>query len=591
MKRWKGNQKMEEEIKAHAEVIGDIGVLLAFLKQMNLPELLDRHIKRHHLDQGLSWGWVISIWLVYIVSQGDHRKVVVEDWVAEKHETLELLTGLEIRKSDFTDDRLAIALRHLSGDECWNDIEQDLGRNLIRVYELPQETVRVDATTVSGYHQGGEGSLWQYGHSKDDPALRQIKLMMVALDPLALPIALAVVCGESADDPLYLPIIKRTLQCLGKRGLLIVGDCKMSALSTRAAIGQAGQYYLSPLSQVGDLPEQMGMWVKEGLANEAMLRKVVITDEEGTHQIARGYEVKRTCTYEGNSWEERVLVVQSFAHAAKERQSLEERLQKAEAALLALTPPIGRGKRQISKEADLQSRAEAVLKRYRVTGLLSYTYERQCKREEKLVGRGRGGPNREREIIEQVRYQVIGVHRRAEAITEQKALAGWRAYATNAPDKRLSLEQAVLEYRNEYRVERDFGRFKADRFVIAPMFVTREDQVVGLPRLLSLGVRLLTLIEYVARRTLQEQESMIAGLYLDSPRKTTKTPTAERLLRALIHIKLIIVSLQGRTVYQIEGFSHVHERILDIICLPVDLYTSLARTVIQAKKTASALSH
>ncbi len=582
---------MEEEIKAHAEVVGDIGVLLAFLKQMNLPELLDRHIKRHHLDQGLSWGWVISIWLVYIVSQGDHRKVRVEDWVAEKHDALELLTRLEIRKSDFTDDRLTIALRHLSQNECWSEIEQDLGQNLIRIYDLPQQTVRVDATTVSGYHQGGEGSLWQYGHSKDNPALRQIKMMMAALDPLGLPLILAVASGESADDPLYWPVIEQTLRCLPKRGLLMVGDCKMSALSTRAAIGQAGQYYLSPLSQVGDLPEQRVAWVKKGLANEAMLHEVVITDEEGPKRLARGYEVKRTCTYEGNSWEERVLVVQSFAHAAKERQSLEERLQRAAAALLALTPAIGRGKRQISKEADLQSRAEAVLKMYRVTGLLSYTYERQCKREEKLVGRGRGGPNREREIIEQVRYQITGVQRRAEAIAEQKALAGWRAYGTNAPDKRLSLEQAVLEYRNEYRVERDFGRFKADRLVIAPMFVTREDQVVGLPRLLSLGVRLLTLIEYVARRTLQEQESTIAGLYLDSPRKTTKTPTAERILRALTHIKLIIVYLQEITVYQVESFSHVHERILEILCLPADLYTSMAKTMIQVKETAHTFSH
>jgi transposase len=575
---------MEEEIKTHAEVVGDIGVLLGFVKQMNLPELLDRHIKRHYLEQGLSLGWVISIWLVYIVSQGDHRKVTVEDWVAEKHETLELLTGLEIRKSDFTDDRLTIALRHLSGDEWWNEIEQDLGRNLIRIYELPCETLRVDATTVSGHHQGGEGSLWQYGHSKDDPALRQIKLMMAALDPLALPIALAVVCGESADDPLYLPVIERSLQCLGKRGMLIVTDGKGGALATRAAIQQAGQYYLTPLAQVGDLPEQLSAWVKKGLANERMLRKVVITDEDGTHEIARGYEVKRTCTYEGYSWQERVLVAQSLAFATKQRKSLEERLDKAEADLLALTPPVGRGKRQISKEADLQSRAEAVLKKYRVTGLLTYTYERECKREEKWVGRGRGGPNREREIIEHVRYQVTGVHRQAEAIAEQKALAGWRAYATNAPQTRLTLEQGVLEYRNEYRIERDFGRFKADRLVIAPMYVRRSDQVVGLPRLLSLGIRLLTLIEYVARRTLQQQQSTIAGLYLDSPRKTTQTPTTERLLRSLIHIKLIIVYLQDRIVYQVEGFSPVQQRVLEVVGLSPDIYTSLAQTVVRVPK-------
>jgi len=582
-------QEMEEEIRAHAEVVGDIGVLLAFVKQMNLPELLDRHIKRHHLDQGLSWGWVICIWLVYIVSQGDHRKVRVEDWVAEKHDTLELLTGLEIRKSDFTDDRLTIALRHLSQNECWNEIEQDLGRNLIRIYDLPQETVRVDATTVSGYHQGGEGSLWQYGYSKDDPALRQIKMMMAALDPLGLPLILAVVCGESADDPLYLPVIESTLHCLPKQGQLVVGDCKMSALATRAAISRAGHAYLAPLSQVGDLPEQMSRWVKEGLAKEGTLRKVLIQDEDGTpRQIARGYEVKRSCRYEGESWEERVLVVQSKAFADKERHNLEERLQKAEAALLALTPPIGRGKRQITQEADVKSRAEAILKKYRVTGLLAYTYEQQYKREEKLVGRGRGGPNRERQMIEQVRYQITGVQRQSEAIEEEKAMAGWRLYCTNAPQTRLTFEQAVLEYRNEYRVERDFGRFKGDRLVIAPMFVTREDQIVGLPRLLSLGVRLLTLIEHVARRTLQQQRSTIAGLYLDSPRKTTKAPTAERLLRSLIHIKLIIMYLQDRIVYQVEGFSFVHERILEALVLPSDLYTSLARTVKRDSQTTPA---
>ena len=61
----------------------------------------------------------------------------------------------------------------------------------------------------------------------------------------------------------------------------------------------------------------------------------------------------------------------AFAFADKERQSLDERLDKAEAALLALTPPIGRGKRQIREGRDLQSRGEAVLKKYRVQGLLT----------------------------------------------------------------------------------------------------------------------------------------------------------------------------------------------------------------------------
>jgi hypothetical protein len=41
-----------------------------------------------------------------------------------------------------------------------------------------------------------------------------------------------------------------------------------------------------------------------------------------------------------------------------------------------LTPPVGRGKRQITEEGALQSAAEAILVKHRVRGLLTYTYER-----------------------------------------------------------------------------------------------------------------------------------------------------------------------------------------------------------------------
>ncbi len=153
----------QEKMEIEAENVNDVVVLLGWMKQMNLPDLLDQHIRRHQREEGLSWGWVLSIWLAYVVSQGDHRKLSVRDWVRQSHQTLELTTGLEIRELDFTDDRLTIALRHLSEDERWNQIEQDLGGSLIRVYNLPQKTLRADATTVSGYREGGEKSLWQFG--------------------------------------------------------------------------------------------------------------------------------------------------------------------------------------------------------------------------------------------------------------------------------------------------------------------------------------------------------------------------------------------------------------------------------------------
>jgi transposase len=70
-----------------------------------------------------------------------------------------------------------------------------LGRNIMRVYNLKQERVRLDTTTVSGHHAGGDDSLFQFGHSKDDPTLSQVKVMVAALDPLGLPVATQVVAA------------------------------------------------------------------------------------------------------------------------------------------------------------------------------------------------------------------------------------------------------------------------------------------------------------------------------------------------------------------------------------------------------------
>ncbi len=70
-------------------------------------------------------------------------------------------------------------------------------------YDLRSKDIRVDATTVSGRHEVVKGGIFQFGNSKDDPNLPQIKLMSGSLDPLGMPLATDVVSGEKADDKLY----------------------------------------------------------------------------------------------------------------------------------------------------------------------------------------------------------------------------------------------------------------------------------------------------------------------------------------------------------------------------------------------------
>ena len=74
----------------------------------------------------------------------------------------------------------------------------------------------------------------QLGHSKDHrPDLPQLKIMVAVAELSGHILASDFYLGQTADDPLYLPMTRRVRILLGRRGLLYVGDCKMAALATR----------------------------------------------------------------------------------------------------------------------------------------------------------------------------------------------------------------------------------------------------------------------------------------------------------------------------------------------------------------------
>jgi transposase len=254
---------------------------------------------------------------------------------------------------------------------------------------------------------------------------------------------------------------------------------------------------------------------------------------------------------------------------------LEGRLQTAIGELRALTPNPGRGKRQIRDETELAQAAAAILKAYDVEGLLTYTCERQEKHHTKYLGRGRGSPNRPQQEIVTVRYQLTAVIRQEDAIAELQKMLGWRVYVTNAPIEQLTLEQAVLTYRGEWLIERGFHRLKGVPLSLSPLFVKRDDQVVGMTNLLSLAVRFLTLIEFAVRRRLKQNQEKLAGLIENNPKKGIDNPTTERLLKMFDKITLTIIQLPGQTIRHLPALSAVQTRILELLGLSADVYTRL----------------
>jgi len=571
----------QSELVVITERVDDVALLIAQMIKMGLPEVLDQHIPRHWKQRRLSWGWTSVIWLAYILTEGDHRKVSVEAYIQGMKCTLNHLTAQVIEPLDFSDDRLSHLLKHLSKPTYWRKIEEDLNERSIDVYDLAQEVIRCDATTVSGDHEVRDEGLFQFGHSKDDPSRPQIKLMIGSLDPLGMPLATAVLSGERADDGLYLPIIDRIRSGLDKSGLLFVGDCKMSALETRWHLASHQQLYLSPLPLTGSTAEAMAGWIAQGMAKakdgelEAIWRR---NDRGEVALAAEAYEVERSCQEPQGErqWTERVLVARSPAHAAKQAAGLASRLEKAQGKLAALTPPRGRGKRQISAEATLLKAIASVLHAHRVEGLLEVQWEKQTERKTQYIGRGRGSATRDQRVIETSRYQITRIVRHEEAIAALQGQFGWKAFVTNAAPERLSLKEAVLCYRNEYRVERIFNRLKS-RVHIAPMWVALNEQIEGLTHLLTLGVRVLTVMEFVVRQSLQRDHAKLPGLHPENKQKRTDNPTAERLLKAFSKVSLTLIETPaGEAILrQVTPLSAVQEEILKRLGLSPSLYRQL----------------
>jgi transposase len=563
------------------ERVDDVPLLLGLLIKLRLPQLLDRHLIPHPHHQGLSQGWLITIWIAYILSHADHRKCSVRDWANGLRRTLESLTGQTIRDVDFTDDRLSLVLQALSDTELWDRIETDLWGVTCEVYELPIERIRLDSTTSCGFHSLVPDGLMQLGHSKDHrPDLPQLKLMAAAAEPSGQLIACTVHPGDAADDPLYLPIIDRVRALLGRTGLLYTGDCKMAALGTRATIQARGDLYLTRLPLTGATKVQFDTWVEDAITGAK--RGEVVDIHIGEDPVGRGYEFTRdqTAPLDGRerSWIERVQVIRSDSSAEAQARALQRRLEKAEAAVRALTPPPGPGRVRFTTGWELERAVAAVLAEHEVTGLLEVSWTREETSRTRYIGRGRGGPHRPKKTEWAVRYQVTTIRRDEAAIRERLARLGWWIQVTNVPAERLSLEGSVVAYRGGWSLERDFHLLKDRPLGIGPLWVRRDEQIVGLTHLLTLALRVLTLFELLVRRGQERHEEKLPGLYPGQARRTTERPTGSRVLSAiaLAEVTVTRVEMGDDVCWHLTALPLLLRRVLVYLGLPEALYTGLA---------------
>jgi transposase len=175
---------------------------------------------------------------------------------------------------------------------------------------------------------------------------------------------------------------------------------------------------------------------------------------------------------------------------------------------------------------EMQQAATAILEKHRVQGFLSVVVK--TTQQERTVRRYRDRP--EQVLVEQ--EHRVTVSRQEKTLAEAKTELGWQVYGVN--DLGLSLEGVVWAYRGQYQIEKGWSRLKGQPLSLTPMYLADEERMLGLVLLLSLALRVLTLLQWTVRRKLHQRSEPLRGLYPGQPGRQTSSPSAELLLEAFV---------------------------------------------------------
>lgn len=554
------------------ELLDDLPFLGSQFSRSGLSGQLDEHFPDHGHWSGISGGQLSVGWLLYILSEADHRLSHVEDWALSRLATLgAILEEPALRSIDFSDDRLGRLLDRYSDDDSWASFECAIGRQLLQVYQInpvsqgkesQHNVIRTDSFNAPQFREVGE--LFTHGYSKqrrsDQPFC---KVMVSSLDTLMLPLAVEIVKGGGPDVEHYMENIKRVQGILVERGNLYVGDSQLGSMPNRLAIHSSGDYYLMPLNRKQCSAVELNAYLEQ-IEESVHELPGIFTASDDKREAAFFKEFSTLLKVQGDTaaknteWTERRILVYSPKYAQALLNSFNNRLDEAQQAIQNLV--ISKSGRKIPKTLeDFQVRKDRIVRQYELDGCFEIICTQSVEQIHIQRHKERAAETREHVTLH------VQIKRNDEFIEKHRRQLGWQIYGTNVPQNLIETATLVKCYRDEYRIEHLFDSLINTNTNLLPLFLKKENRVKGLIRLLSLAIRFSVLIQHQVRTHLQQNRESVGGIYPGNKGRSTASPTTAMILRAFREVAVAWVELDQTRLIQMTPLTSVQEKLLRCI--------------------------
>jgi len=471
----------------------------------------------------------------------------------------------QIEANQYFDDRLADTLDALFGYGI-GDLDMLITGNMIDVFQIESQACHNDTTSVSMYGDADNNKTEQsiqltFGHSKKHRKdLKQFVWSMSVSSDHAFPLFQQAYSGNTADVTTYVEQWQRLIDLLGRRDFLYVADSKLISHQSMAHIHDNDGFFVAP----APMYESYKKVFEDALDSHD--RQWLIAYKQ---RFNRGFEVPMDFKYENKDYRLRMIILFDHGLFARKQKTIHTRIQKTQTAFEQIAGKLNRYK---LKSYDAINKAcSAILKKNQTKRFFTYRIINEPITTNKNKHRGRPSTK-----IKPEQITVVQDHFKIELILDQNALqqalsrCGYYPLLTNQSPEQLSIEDAMLAHKKQYKSEHTFRRAKGP-LSIEPVYLHTPERIEAFLLLFKIALQMVVLIERTARKNIGQRDY---GLDNFMPNRVdVRNPRSEYMLKEFEDIVKGELPLpDGNTYGFVSELNTLQRDILAVLEVPIYYY-------------------
>ena len=544
------------------QAVGFAPILRYYFDQCGIAKIIDEHVELDPRRKILTHGQAAVAMITAILFQVMQLYRICK-FASEKTVLKVLLPHIEA--DQYFDDRLADTLDALFGYGI-GDLDMLITANMIDVFNIESQRCHNDTTSVSMYGDADNNKTEQsiqitYGHSKKHRKdLKQFVWSMSVSSDHAFPLFQQAYSGNTADSTTYVEQWQRLIDLIGRRDFLYVADSKLICHQSMAHIHDNDGFFVAP----APMYESYKKVFEDALDNHD--RQWLI---EYKGRFNRGFEVPMDFKYEDKDYRLRMIILFDHGLFARKQKTLQNRIGKTQKAFEQISAKLNRYK--LKSYDAIDKACSAILKRHHTKDFFTYRIINEPITTYKNKHRGRPSKKAKPEQI-----AIVQDHFKIELILDQNALdralsrCGYYPLLTNQSQEQLSIEDAMLAHKKQYKSEHTFRRAKGP-YSIEPVYLHTPERIEAFLLLFKIALQMVVLIERTARKNICKRDY---GLDNFMPNRVdVRNPRSEYMLKEFEDIVKGEMPLpDGNTYGFVSELNKLQRDILSVLEVPLNYY-------------------